>query len=245
MSDWMIRTEDLSRTFLAGAETVHAVRDVSLQVRPHALAVIKGRSGSGKTTLLNLIAGLDEPNSGRVYLEQVEVTRLSAREKIELRRRKVGFVFQTFGLLPILSAQENVEVPMRIVAAPREEREKRASEVLALVGLSGRARHRPLELSGGEQQRVAIARAIVMQPAIVLADEPTGQLDTATGREIIALLRRLTVETGVTVVIASHDPAVMASAEVVFELEDGRLVRTYTGGAGVTVRGPAELVEPR
>ena len=245
MSDWMIRTEDLSRTFLAGAETVHAVREVSVQVRPQALAVIKGRSGSGKTTLLNLIAGLDEPTSGQVFLEQAEVTRMSAREKIELRRRKIGFVFQTFGLLPILSAQENVEVPMRIVAAPREERERRASEVLALVGLTGRARHRPLELSGGEQQRVAIARAIVMQPAIVLADEPTGQLDTATGREIVGLLRRLTLETGVTVVIASHDPAVMASADVVFELEDGRLARTYTGGAGVTSRGPAELVEPR
>lgn len=220
-----LRCTNVWRTFTLGAEQVHAVRDVSLDIPAGMLAVLKGRSGSGKTTLLNLISGLDEPTNGTIYFGEQDLSRMSARQKIRLRRSGIGFVYQTFGLLPYLSAGENVEVPLRMVRAARRYRRERVREALALVGLGERTNHRTYELSGGEQQRVAIARALVNRPALLLADEPTGQLDTATGANIIRLLRQVVTDTGVTVVIASHDPNVHAAADRVFELQDGRLVR--------------------
>ncbi len=219
----IIRCENVWRTFNLGAEQVHAVHDVSFDIPPGNLSVLKGRSGSGKTTLLNLISGLDQPTGGAVYFGDENLTKLPMRKKIHMRRSKIGFVYQTFGLLPYLSAGENVEIPLRMVRAPRKIRQARVREVLGLVGLNERAEHRTYELSGGEQQRVAIARALVNKPALLLADEPTGQLDTTTGAQIIALLRQIVRDTGVTVVIASHDPNVHAAADIIFELVDGRL----------------------
>ncbi|NUM46643.1 MAG: ABC transporter ATP-binding protein [Anaerolineales bacterium] len=219
-----IRCEHVSRSFFLGGEEVHACQDISLEIPAGTLACLKGRSGSGKTTLLNLIAGLDEPTGGTVFFNGQAMEKMSAAAKIDLRRRALGFVYQTFGLLPYLSAGENVEVPLRLVRAGRKVRQARVEELLGRVGLGLRKAHRTYELSGGEQQRVAIARALVNEPALILADEPTGQLDSATGASIIALLRQIVAETGVTVVIASHDPKVHEAADVVFELKDGRLV---------------------
>lgn len=223
-----VTTHDLRRIFYLGVEEVHAVDGVTLEIPSSRMVVVKGPSGSGKTTLLNLIAGLDEPTEGEVIVAGQKLSELSAAERVELRRRQIGFVFQTFGLLPYLSAQENVEVPLRLLRLGRKERRERVQNALRLVGLAERARHRTYELSGGEQQRVALARALVNQPSLILADEPTGQLDTITGTNIIALLRRIVQETGITVVIASHDPKVMEAVDQVFELKDGKLINTET-----------------
>lgn len=219
-----VSTHDLVRTYKLGAEEVKAVNHISLEIPAGVMAMVKGPSGSGKTTLLNLIAGLDEPTSGAVSINGHPLHEMSERQKIELRRKEIGFVFQTFGLLPFLSARENVEAPLRLVNTPAKEREQRVDEVLELVGLSKRASHRIYELSGGEQQRVALARALANRPTLILADEPTGQLDTATGYQIIALFRDIVQKTGVTVVMASHDPKVEESADKVYVLEDGRLL---------------------
>jgi peptide/nickel transport system ATP-binding protein len=221
-----VLVEDLSRHFQMGDEVVHAVDHLSLEIPAGVMAVIKGPSGSGKTTLLNLIAGLDEPTSGNVIVAGRPLAQMNNKEKIELRRREIGFVFQTFGLLPFLSARENIEAPLRLVKAPGNEREQRSAEVLELVGLSERSGHRVYELSGGEQQRIAIARALANRPSLLLADEPTGQLDTATGNAIIALIKRIVAETGVTAVVASHDPKVEEAADVVYMLQDGKLFET-------------------
>ena len=222
------------RTFSLGVEQVHAVRAASLAIPAGKMVVIKGRSGSGKTTLLNLIAGLDEPTKGSVAVGGKLLHKLSPRQRVELRRRHIGFVFQTFGLLPFLSVEENVGVPMRLVRETGRARRQRVAEVLRLVGLTGRTHHRTYELSGGEQQRVAIARALVNRPYLILADEPTGQLDTATGMGIIHLLREIVDRTGVTVVVASHDPLVWQAADLVYEMRDGEIVSSpgveLTGG---------------
>ena len=224
MSQPVIVTRDLERTFQLGGETIHAVDHVSMDIPPAQMAVIKGRSGSGKTTLLNLIAGLDQPTGGEIWIDGVQATRLTERARVLLRRQKLGFVFQAFGLLPLLSARENVEVPLRIARLDRIEREARSTAALEAVGLAGRANHRPYELSGGEQQRVAIARALANRPQIILADEPTGQLDSNTGREIIALMRRLVDQQRITLLVVTHDPVVVEAADVVHELRDGKLV---------------------
>ena len=220
----LIATQDLQRRFQLGAETIHAVDHVTLDIFPGQMVVVRGRSGSGKTTLLNLIAGLDQPTAGDIWIDGVHATRLNEKERVALRRQKMGFVFQSFGLLPLLSASENVEVPLRIAKLERRDRESRSAAALGAVGLAGRARHRPYELSGGEQQRVALARALVNEPRIILADEPTGQLDSNTGREIIALMRRLVDEQRITLLVVTHDPVVVEAADVVHELRDGKLV---------------------
>lgn len=220
----LIRTAGLVREFQLGGETLRAVDNVSLVIPAGRMVVIRGRSGSGKTTLLNLIAGLDVPTSGEIWIDGQQTTKLSERARIALRRQKMGFVFQAFGLLPLLSARENVEIPMRIVKLARAEREQRSAAALQAVGLGARMTHRPYELSGGEQQRVALARALVNQPQLILADEPTGQLDTNTGREIIALMRRLVDEQRMTLLVVTHDPVVVEAADVVHELRDGRVV---------------------
>jgi len=221
-----IAAQNLSRTFELAGEEVHALQNVDLEIPAGSLSAIKGPSGSGKTTLLTLFAGLDEPTQGSVRFGARSLAEMSPEEKIELVRRQIGFVFQTFGLLPFLSVEENVQVPLRLLHTPRQERTPLVREMLELVGLADRADHRTHELSGGEQQRVAIARALVKRPALILADEPTGQLDSLTGASIIALLKEIAAQTGVTVVVASHDPNVHEAAERVFELQDGRLVGT-------------------
>jgi peptide/nickel transport system ATP-binding protein len=223
-----IEVANLTRIFQLAGEKVHALREVSLRVPAGSFSAIKGPSGSGKTTLLNLIAGLDEPTAGDAYFGERSIARMSDQERIELRRRQIGFVFQTFGLLPFLTVAENVEVPLRLLRTSHRERTALVDGVLDLVGLSDRADHRAYELSGGEQQRVAIARALVKQPALILADEPTGQLDSLTGAKIISLLRETAARRGVTVVVASHDPKVHEAADSVFELQDGRLVASYS-----------------
>lgn len=220
-----VQIEALWRTFDVGAEKIHALKDIYIQMPSGKFLLVKGRSGSGKTTLLNLIAGLDDPTQGSLTVGGRELKTLTMAERIDLRRRQIGFIFQTFGLLPFLTVEENIAVPLRLVRMERKERQARVEESLAMVGLANRAHHRTYELSGGEQQRVAIARALVNQPALILADEPTGQLDSATGRGIIDLLHQIVQQTGITVIVASHDANMSEVADVVFELQDGRLVK--------------------
>jgi putative ABC transport system ATP-binding protein len=223
----MVETEALCRDFRMGPSTVHALADVDLRVHRGELLAIRGRSGSGKTTLLSIVGGLDRPTSGRVLVDGESVGDMGQAALVQLRRRRIGFIFQTFGLLSILSAAENVEVPLRLVETDARQREERVATLLGLVGLAERGRHRPHELSGGEQQRVAIARALANRPDLLLADEPTGQLDSGTGRSIMALLRALVRSEGLTAVIATHDPMLIDLADRVVELRDGRIV----GGA--------------
>ena len=220
--------KNLMRVFEVGAEKVYAVNDVSLEIPAGLMVAVKGPSGSGKTTMMNLVAGLDEPTGGSVCVNGRELAGMSNKERIELRRRQIGFVFQTFGLLPFLSARENIEAPLRLIRASAKERKQRTDDVLNMVGLLDRANHRTYELSGGEQQRIALARALANQPSLILADEPTGQLDTATGYQIIELLRYIVETTGVTAVIASHDPKVIEAVDRVYSLQDGKLVEVIS-----------------
>lgn len=222
----IIRAENLHRVFHRGGENIHAINGVSLDIVPGELTAVVGHSGAGKTTLLNLMAGLDEPTEGNVWFRGSSLSNLTPRERLCLRRDNIGFVFQSFGLLPLLSAAENVGIPLRMRGLSPVEREACVQEALAWVGLADRANHRPYELSGGEQQRVAVARALAARPSVILADEPTGQLDSQTGRQITDLLRRLVIERNLTVVIATHDLQVMERANIVYRLVDGRLVGT-------------------
>lgn len=220
----VLEARGLGKTYTTGPEPVVALRDLDLTAEAGTLTIIKGRSGSGKTTLLNLLGGLDEPTTGTVLIGGTDIGALSASELAELRRTTIGFVFQTFGLLPILTAAENVEVPMRLAKAAHDTRRGRSTALLEHVGLGGRARHRPHELSGGEQQRVAIARALANEPKLLLADEPTGQLDSRTGQTIIQLIHTVVREDGVAAIVATHDPAPMALADRVVELSDGHAI---------------------
>ena len=220
----VIRTFGVTRDYPSGEEVVHALRGIDITAQRGELVALRGRSGSGKTTLLNLIGGLDRPTSGRVLLANHEVSAMREDELVQIRRRTVAFIFQAFGLLPILTAAENVEIPLRLVETEPRERDLRVAELLRLVGLAERAQHRPHELSGGEQQRVAIARALANRPAVLLADEPTGQLDTETGRTIMRLLRSVVRSEGITAIVATHDPAILEVADRVLELRDGQLV---------------------
>ncbi len=221
-----IRVQDLERVYHLEGEDVHAVNGVTLDIWPRQMTAIVGRSGSGKTTLLNLIAGLDKPTRGEVWVLDQRLSQMDEGARLALRRNSLGFVFQSFGLLPLLTAAENIGVPLRMRRLSAHERDERVAEALEWVSLTRRARHRPYELSGGEQQRVAIARALASRPQVILADEPTGQLDSQTGRRILDLLRRLVAERGITLVIASHDPQVTREADVVHEMRDGRLLET-------------------
>lgn len=220
----VLEARGLGKTYTTVPEPVVALRDFDIAVDEGTLIVVKGRSGSGKTTLLNLLGGLDTPTTGSVTVDGVDLAGLTAAQLAEMRRTTVGFVFQTFGLLPILTASENVEVPMRLARAPYDHRRERSTQLLDHVGLGARARHRPHELSGGEQQRVAIARALANAPRILLADEPTGQLDHRTGRVIVELIHRVVREEGVAAIVATHDPMPMSVADHVIELVDGQAV---------------------
>jgi putative ABC transport system ATP-binding protein len=217
--------------YRSGPSAVHALREVQLRVGGGEMVAIRGRSGSGKTTLLNVLGGLERPTAGQVVVDGHEVTRLNERQLVRFRRDIVGFVFQAFGLIPILSAAENVEVPLRLVAADPRERDERVGALLERVGLADRAHHRPHELSGGEQQRVAIARALANRPRLLLADEPTGQLDSHTGHAIMELLRGVVRHEGVTAIVATHDPAMLDVADRVLELRDGVLDGQATGAS--------------
>ena len=220
----VVQTHDVSRRFRLGREDIWAVRDLSLRVPPGQFLTLMGRSGSGKTTLLNLIAGLDRPDSGRIALAGQDITRASEERLLQIRRHQIGFVFQSFGLLPPLSAAENIEIALRIAGAGLHARRERTQELLRLVDLRPRAHHRPYELSGGEQQRVAIARALANAPALILADEPTGELDSGNAQAIFRLLRDLVDQQGVTIITATHDTNVVAFAHRVEEMADGRLL---------------------
>lgn len=221
-----ISTQNLHRIYHLEGEDIHAVNGISLDMWPNYMSAIVGRSGSGKTTLLNLLAGLDDANEGEIHILGRRLAAMSENERLQMRLHEIGFVFQSFGLMPLLSAEENVSIPLRMRGAPSGERDHLVAEALEWVGLADRMKHRPYELSGGEQQRVAIARALASNPRLILADEPTGQLDTRTGRRILDLLRRLVEEREITVVIVSHDPQVMQEADVVHEMRDGYLMET-------------------
>ena len=220
----VVTVSGVGRVFGSGHQMVHAVSDVSFTAARGELVAVRGRSGAGKTTLLNLIGGLDRPTTGSISVTGRDVTGASESELLELRRDTIGFVFQSFGLIPILSAAENVSVPMRLAKRPAAERDERVAVLLELVGLGGHAAQRPNELSGGQQQRVAVARALANDPQLLIADEPTGQLDTETGLAIMDLLRAVVDTRGTTALLATHDPALVERADRVLNLRDGRLV---------------------
>ncbi len=225
VTDVVVSVRGVSRTYREGHNVVTALKDITLDVQASSLVAITGRSGSGKTTLLNLIGGLDSPTAGGILVNGHDVVRLTESERTELRRHHVAFIFQAFALLPTLSARENVALALHIAGVAPRERARRTRDVLQLVGLAERLDHRPFELSGGEQERVAIARALATNAPLILADEPTGELDTATGREIIALLGEIVRSQHVTVLVATHDPAVVAAANAAYHLVDGVLDR--------------------
>lgn len=220
----LLAASKLGRTYRTGPVPVEAVKDLDLEVDTGSFVVVRGRSGSGKTTLLNMLGGLDRPSTGTVTLDGEDVTTMDESALAEIRRAKVGFIFQAFGLIPILTAAENVEIPLRLAKTSPAERRERSRALLDLVGLADRARHRPEELSGGEQQRVAIARALANEPRLLLADEPTGQLDSRTGQVIIDLIATLVHGQDIAAIVATHDPAILEMADRVVELSDGEVV---------------------
>ena len=221
----MAEAADVTRTFGHGTAAVHALRGVSLTVPRGRLVALRGRSGSGKTTLLNILGGLDQPDSGTVHVDGLDVTAMGERGRTRLRRATVAFVFQSFGLIPILSAAENIGMPLRITDASPQAREDRVRLMLDVVGLAEHANQRPGELSGGQRQRVAIARALAGSPKLLIADEPTGQLDSETGRQIMILLAAAVRAEGVTALVATHDRTLMDLADVVLQLSDGRVTQ--------------------
>ena len=218
-----LAAESVVREFGEGESAVRAVNEVTVNIAPGEFVALVGRSGSGKTTLLNLLAGLDRPSSGKVWFEGRELSQMPERELVGLRRDRIGFVFQSFGLIPLLSAFENVELPLHIAGVSWRDRRRRANEALDLVGLTGRSGHRPYELSGGEQQRVAIARALVADPSVLFADEPTGELDSVTGQTIGGIMRDIGASRGVTVVTATHDLLLADMADRRLQMADGRI----------------------
>ena len=219
-----VRTERLTKIYRQDSIAVTALQDLDLEIAAGEFVALVGPSGSGKSTLLNLLGGLDHPTSGRLWVEDKELNTLTNRALAELRLRRIGFVFQEFNLIPVLSALENVEYVMLLQGVPDAERRARALAILSEVGLSGLEDRRPGELSGGQQQRVAVARAIVSEPALVLADEPTANLDSATGAALMDLMRQLNEEKGVTFVFSTHDAMVMERARRLVRLKDGQIV---------------------
>ncbi|AWT45974.1 MULTISPECIES: ABC transporter ATP-binding protein [Streptomyces] len=224
VTETMVRVEEVHKSYGREAAAVHALRGVSFEVGRGELVALKGRSGSGKTTLLNIVGGLDTPDRGRVTVDGSDLSALGEEGLLALRRDRIGFVFQSFGLIPILTAAENVGVPLRMRRADPREREERVELLLSLVGLADHAAQRPTELSGGQQQRVAIARALANAPAMLIADEPTGQLDAETGHAVMELLRAVVRSEQVTALVATHDATLLDLADRVLELRDGEIV---------------------
>jgi putative ABC transport system ATP-binding protein len=219
----MLDVRDVTRTYGSGSTATAALRGVTFTIGEGKLVALRGRSGSGKTTLLNIVGGLDKPDGGSICVAGHDVTAMGERERMRLRQETVAYIFQSFGLLPVLSAAENVGVPLRIAGVTPKERESRVELMLSIVGLADHAKQRPAELSGGEQQRVAIARALASRPSLLLADEPTGQLDRQTGRQIMRLLQAVVQSEGVTTLVATHDPAILDMADAVLHLVDGKI----------------------
>jgi len=225
MSEYIIETQDLSRHYQIGGNTIKALDEVSVKIRRGEYTSLVGPSGSGKTTLFNMVGGLDRPTKGRVYIDNVDIAKLDAYELAWLRCHKVGYIFQTFNLIPVLTALENVALPMIFAGTHRKERIEKTTNLLKMVGLGERLNHRPAELSAGQQQRVAIARALANDPTIILADEPTGNLDLNTGLEIIDILRKLNRERGVTIIAATHDLKIIDVSDSILWLRDGKIER--------------------
>jgi putative ABC transport system ATP-binding protein len=225
-----IQLENVSKVYHVGKVETHALEDVSLKIAEGEFTALVGPSGSGKTTLLQLIGCLDKPDRGSVKIKGQDVTRFNANQRADLRRESIGFIFQFFALVPVLTAYENVELPLLLSNVKSKERHDRVLELLAAVGLSDRAKHRPDQMSGGEQQRVAIARALAPRPLMVLADEPTANLDTENGKQAMEIMRSLNEKTGTAFVFATHDPRVVAFAKRVVKLRDGRIDSNGTNG---------------
>ncbi len=221
---FIIETHDLQRVYRIGAREVPALRGVNLQIQTGHFIALKGRSGSGKTTLLNCLSGLDRPTAGTVEVSGRDLAKMDERALTEWRRKEVGFIFQSFGLIPTLSAYENVELMLRIASTPHKERHSRTMYVLNLMGLTKWIQHRPYELSGGQQQRVAIARALANKPRLILADEPTGELDSNTSREMLSLFRQIVEQEHITLLMSSHDPLVDGYVDQVLQMRDGQIV---------------------
>jgi len=217
------RVDNVTRVYKIGQVETHALRGISLSIEDGEFTALVGPSGSGKTTLLQLIGCLDLPTSGQVFVRGHDVSRLNRSQRADMRRGTIGFIFQFFALIPTLSAYENIEMPLLLNGQSASERRERVMELLEAVGLSERAHHRPDQLSGGEQQRAAVARALAVRPAVILADEPTANLDTDNGRQVMEIMQRLNQDTGVTFVFATHDPRVIQFARRVIELRDGRI----------------------
>ena len=218
----MIQTQNVKRCFKTSSGEVWALKGINVQIPKGGLTILKGRSGSGKTTLLNILGALDEPTEGAVLFDGENITKISEKERTALRRKKIGFVFQSVALIPMMTAYENVEYALRL-SRYSGNRKERAVECLKMVGLAQRMHHLPQELSGGEQQRVAIARAIAHKPQVIFADEPTGELDTQTGLQVVKIFKDLTRQEGVTIVMTTHDTALMEIGDAVYALEDGEV----------------------
>ncbi|MEI6913640.1 MAG: ABC transporter ATP-binding protein [Armatimonadota bacterium] len=224
-NEYVVRTKDLCKEFLLGGELLLALKSVSLDIRRGEYISIMGPSGSGKSTLFNMVGGLDKPTSGTVFINDVDMAQLDAQELAYLRCRTIGYIFQSFNLIPVMTALENVTLPTVFAGMGSEDGIERGIELLNIVGLGDRLHHKPNQLSGGQQQRVAIARALANEPTIVLADEPTGNLDLKTGEEIIKLLKRLNIEQGVTIISATHDHKMLDVSDRILWIRDGEVER--------------------
>ncbi len=231
MSENIVETQELSRHYTVGGTTIKALDNVSVGLKRGEYVSLVGPSGSGKTTLFNLIGGLDRPSQGKVFIDEVNLAELDAYELAWLRCHKVGYIFQTFNLLSALSALDNVSLPMIFAGVGRSDRLAKAKELLEMVGLGERLHHRPNELSAGQQQRVAVARALANNPALILADEPTGNLDFHTGMEIVEMLKKLNRENGVTIIAATHDLKIIDVSDSIFWLRDGKVEKQEKRGA--------------
>jgi putative ABC transport system ATP-binding protein len=225
MEQNIVRTRDVTKVYKMGKVEVHALRGVDMEIRVGEYISIMGPSGSGKSTLFNMIGGLDKPTSGKVYIEEVDVAQLDAYELAWLRCRKIGYIFQTFNIIPVMTALENVTLPMVFAGLTTDEARDKGVELLERVSLGDRLSHKPFELSGGQQQRVAIARAMANDPSLILADEPTGNLDIKTGTEIIGLLKQLNQERGVTIISATHDHKMLSASDRIVWIRDGKIDR--------------------
>ncbi|CAM2825600.1 ABC transporter ATP-binding protein [Paenibacillus sediminis] len=223
-SEPILTVREVHRIFETGSAEIHVLKGINMEVRPGQLVMLKGRSGSGKTTLLNMLGGLDLPSRGEIYFNKFPLHGWNDDERTQLRRKEIGFVFQAFALLPLLSARENVELSLRMASVPKEEWDDRVKHCLDLVGLSKRMNHRPFELSGGEQQRVAIAKAIAHRPKLLLADEPTANLDSQMGAQVMSVFRNIIATENVTICMTTHDLTILEVADHVYEMVDGKFI---------------------
>jgi putative ABC transport system ATP-binding protein len=222
--DSIVKVQNIERVYGSGTKAVSALKDISFSIERNQLVTLKGRSGSGKTTLLNIIGALDYPTNGSVYIDEINIGELSEKGRDQLRREKLAFIFQSFGLIPLMTVEENIEFGLRIAGVAKQEWASRTKDSIEMVRMTKRAMHKPYELSGGEQQRCAIARAIAMKPALILADEPTGELDTKTAFQVMKVFRELVEAKETTIIMTTHDPNIMELTDQIYTLEDGVIV---------------------